>query len=122
MASDSSQEYKLARILHKVESLENQQTSLTPEQLTSALEFACVVIQKQRCNLAREFSDGLKMAEILRHYLSANQRRHVEMHMFVRGSSRSKKRSNWDLQNRKVMANLFDYEFPDTLIDGCISA
>ena len=44
------------------------------------------------------------------------------MHVFVRASSTSKKRANWDLLNRKVLSKLFDYELPDALIDSCIVA
>ena len=114
--------HRVEAIKAEIEYFTDPQTILTINHLEEAQQFARVIIQRQKCNLAREFCDCIKMAELLRHYCSPTQQKYIKAHIFVSASSLSKKRANWDLLNRRVMTKLFNYEFPDWIIDGCTKA
>ncbi|XP_076675358.1 sperm flagellar protein 1 [Andrena cerasifolii] len=61
-----------------------------------------ITFSKPKKNLARDFSDGVFMAELLKRYYPRN----VDIHNYISGSSISKKIDNWCTLNRKVLSKL----------------
>ncbi|CAL7946968.1 unnamed protein product [Xylocopa violacea] len=61
-----------------------------------------IPFSKPKKNLARDFSDGVFMAELLKRYYP----RHVEIHNYIPGNSVAKKIDNWCTLNRKVFSKL----------------
>jgi hypothetical protein len=67
-------------------------------------------------NLARDFSDGAMMAEILKYYYP----RHVELHNYPRAFKRAIKVENWSTLNRKVLSKL-DVRISGVMIEDIVS-
>ncbi|XP_038599244.1 sperm flagellar protein 1 [Tachyglossus aculeatus] len=61
-----------------------------------------VPLSRPRRHLARDFSDGVLVAEIVKHF----QPKLVEMHNYIPASSTDQKLSNWSTLNRKVFPKL----------------
>ncbi|XP_076232395.1 sperm flagellar protein 1 [Calliopsis andreniformis] len=61
-----------------------------------------MTFSKPKKNLARDFSDGVFMAELLKRYYP----RHVDIHNYISGNSIAKKIDNWCTLNRKVLSKL----------------
>jgi len=61
-----------------------------------------VPLSRPKKNIARDFSDGVSVAEIIHHYLP----RAVEMHNYGVASATGQKRINWNTLNRKVFGKL----------------
>lgn len=61
-----------------------------------------VQLSRPKKNIARDFSDGLLLAEIIKSYLP----RLVELHNYPSCSSIIKKRDNWNVLNRKVLSKI----------------
>lgn len=61
-----------------------------------------MTFSKPKKNLARDFSDAVFMAELLKKYYP----RHVDIHNYVSGNSVAKKIENWCTLNRKVLSKL----------------
>ncbi|XP_043253926.1 sperm flagellar protein 1-like [Colletes gigas] len=61
-----------------------------------------MTFSKPKKNLARDFSDAVFMAELLKRYYP----RHVEIHNYISGNSIAKKIDNWCTLNRKVLSKL----------------
>ncbi|XP_033309745.1 sperm flagellar protein 1-like [Bombus bifarius] len=61
-----------------------------------------IPFSKPKKNLARDFSDGVFMAELLKRYYP----RYVDIHNYIPGNSIAKKIDNWCTLNRKVLSKL----------------
>ncbi|XP_053973857.1 sperm flagellar protein 1-like [Hylaeus volcanicus] len=61
-----------------------------------------MTFSRPKKNLARDFSDGVFMAELLKRYYP----RHVDIHNYIPGNSTAKKIVNWCTLNRKVLSKL----------------
>ncbi|XP_014279047.1 sperm flagellar protein 1 [Halyomorpha halys] len=59
-------------------------------------------LSKPKKNLARDFSDGLLMAELLKQYFP----RHVDLHNYIPANSFANKLKNWNWLNDKVLKPL----------------
>ncbi|XP_029040597.1 sperm flagellar protein 1-like [Osmia bicornis bicornis] len=61
-----------------------------------------ITFSKPKKNLARDFSDGVFMAELLKRYYP----KYVDIHNYIPGNSVAKKIDNWCTLNRKVFSKL----------------
>lgn len=61
-----------------------------------------IPFSKPKRNIARDFSDGVFMAELLKRYYP----RYVDVHNYIPGNSIAKKVDNWSTLNRKVLTKL----------------
>ena len=59
-------------------------------------------LSRPKKNIARDFSDGVLMAEIVHHYFP----KYVELHNYSAMHSRNDKYSNWVMLNKKVLKKL----------------
>ncbi|XP_032541103.1 sperm flagellar protein 1 [Chiroxiphia lanceolata] len=70
-----------------------------------------VPLSRPRRNIARDFSDGVLAAEVVKFFFPAM----VELHSFVPASSTAQKLANWGHLNRKVLSKL-NLRLPEELI------
>ncbi|XP_071559514.1 sperm flagellar protein 1 [Temnothorax nylanderi] len=61
-----------------------------------------IKFSRPKRNIARDFSDGVLMAELLKRYYP----KHVDVHNYVAGNSVAKKIDNWSTLNRKVLSKI----------------
>ncbi|XP_020286982.1 sperm flagellar protein 1 [Pseudomyrmex gracilis] len=61
-----------------------------------------IKFSRPKRNIARDFSDGVLMAELLKRYYP----KHVDVHNYITGNSVSKKIDNWCMLNRKVLSKI----------------
>ncbi|XP_015126788.1 sperm flagellar protein 1 [Diachasma alloeum] len=76
-----------------------------------------IPFSRPRRNLARDFSNGVFMAELLKQYYP----RHVDLHNYSPSNSLSKKLDNWRTLNRKVLSKI-DMRLTDDVIYQIASA
>jgi len=76
-----------------------------------------VPLSRPKKNIARDFSDGVSVAEIIHFYLP----RMVELHNYVNANSVGQKRINWSMLNRKVFVKI-NLRLNEKLIDNVIEA
>ncbi|XP_069488359.1 sperm flagellar protein 1 [Ambystoma mexicanum] len=70
-----------------------------------------VPLSRPKRNMARDFSDGVLAAEIVKYYFP----KLVEMHNYVPANSVQQKLSNWTILNRKVLSRL-NFSVPEDVI------
>ncbi|CAH1783030.1 unnamed protein product [Owenia fusiformis] len=70
-----------------------------------------IPLSRPKKNLARDFSDGVMCAEVVKHFFP----RYVEIHNYAPASSLENKMTNWRLLNRKVFKKL-SFELNDDVI------
>ncbi|CAH1404778.1 unnamed protein product [Nezara viridula] len=81
----------------------NNDTKIKEEELDDLYNWLeGIKLSKPKKNLARDFSDGLLMAELLKHYFP----RHVELHNYIPANSFANKLKNWSWLNDKVLKPL----------------
>ncbi|KAG5324892.1 SPEF1 protein, partial [Pseudoatta argentina] len=61
-----------------------------------------IKFSRPKRNIARDFSDGVLMAELLKRYYP----KYVDVHNYVAGNSIAKKTDNWSTLNRKVLSKI----------------
>ncbi|XP_014482866.1 PREDICTED: sperm flagellar protein 1 isoform X4 [Dinoponera quadriceps] len=61
-----------------------------------------IKLSRPKKNIARDFSDGVLMAEVLKYYYP----KYVDVHNYVAGNSIAKKVDNWCTLNRKVFSKI----------------
>lgn len=61
-----------------------------------------IPLSRPKKNIARDFSDGVLAAEVVKHFFP----KLVEMHNYVPANSMQQKLSNWTILNRKVLSRL----------------
>ncbi|XP_059701668.1 sperm flagellar protein 1 [Haemorhous mexicanus] len=74
-----------------------------------------VPLSRPRRNIARDFSDGVLAAEVVKFFFPSL----VELHSFVPTSSTAQKVANWGHLNRKVLSKL-NLRLPEELIQGLV--
>ncbi|XP_061408746.1 sperm flagellar protein 1 isoform X1 [Lethenteron reissneri] len=67
-----------------------------------------VPLSRPKRNIARDFSDGVMVAELVKHFFP----RIVEMHNYIPANSVQQKISNWNTLNRKVLSKLCGMHVP----------
>ncbi|KAE8628687.1 hypothetical protein XENTR_v10000173 [Xenopus tropicalis] len=70
-----------------------------------------IPLSRPKRNIARDFSDGVLTAELVKFYFP----KIVEMHNYVPANSTTQKFSNWNILNRKVLSKL-SFSVPDDVI------
>ncbi|KAM5194113.1 sperm flagellar protein 1 [Mantella aurantiaca] len=70
-----------------------------------------IPLSRPKRNIARDFSDGVLTAELVKFYFP----KLVEMHNYVPANSTQQKLSNWTILNRKVL-NKLNFSVPDDVI------
>ncbi|EFN84323.1 sperm flagellar protein 1 [Harpegnathos saltator] len=76
-----------------------------------------IKLSRPKKNIARDFSDGVLMAELLKRYYP----KHVDVHNYVAGNSIAKKMDNWCTLNRKVFSKI-DMKLKKELINQLASS
>ncbi|XP_064601244.1 sperm flagellar protein 1-like [Liolophura sinensis] len=70
-----------------------------------------IPLSRPKRNIARDFSDGVLIAEVIRHYMP----KLVELHNYTPANASKQKMENWYLLNRKVFCKLH-FELTDDVI------
>ncbi|KAM6269978.1 sperm flagellar protein 1 [Porphyrio hochstetteri] len=70
-----------------------------------------VPLSRPRRNIARDFSDGVLAAEVVKFFFPSM----VQLHSYVPASSTPQKLANWGHLNRKVLSKL-NFSIPDDMI------
>ncbi|XP_049859815.1 sperm flagellar protein 1-like isoform X1 [Schistocerca gregaria] len=76
-----------------------------------------IPLSRPKRNIARDFADGVLMAELLKHFFP----KLVDLHNYAAASSKSLKIGNWNLLNRKVLSKI-GLELKDENIDKLATA
>ncbi|CBY20821.1 unnamed protein product [Oikopleura dioica] len=93
-------------------------SELDDDSIKSLLKWIDTVpLSREKKSLARDFSDGVLAAEIIRFYFP----RMVELHNYQNASSRQQKLTNWNTLNRKVLSK-FGFVIPQDVLDNIIKA
>ncbi|XP_074445056.1 sperm flagellar protein 1 isoform X1 [Larus michahellis] len=74
-----------------------------------------VPLSRPRRNVARDFSDGVLAAEVVKFFFPAM----VQLHSYVPASSTPQKLANWGHLNRKVLSKL-NFSVPDDVIQQVV--
>ena len=72
-----------------------------------------IPLSRPKRNIARDFSDGVLVAEIVHHFIP----KLVEIHNYSAANSVTQKKDNWSTLQRKVLARL-EYKVSDDMVDG----
>ena len=76
---------------------------MNEQQLAEVYEMVdSVPFSRQKKNIARDFSDGLMMAELIHHYYPKK----VELHNYPATNTVTKKIQNWNTLNSKVLKKM----------------
>ncbi|XP_018426989.1 PREDICTED: sperm flagellar protein 1-like [Nanorana parkeri] len=75
-----------------------------------------VPLSRPKKNIARDFSDGVLVAEVTKHFIP----KIVEIHNYVSANSTQQKLCNWATLNRKVFSRL-NFHIPDNIIRKLIA-
>lgn len=70
-----------------------------------------IPLSRPKRNIARDFSDGVLVAEIVKHFMP----KAIDVHNYTSGSSTPQKMQNWFLLNRKVFTKL-NFQLTEDLI------
>ncbi|KAF7252329.1 Sperm flagellar protein 1 [Varanus komodoensis] len=70
-----------------------------------------IPLSRPKRNIARDFSDGVLVAEVVKFYFP----KMVEMHNYAPASSTQQKLSNWGHLNRKVLSKL-NFSVPEDVV------
>lgn len=76
-----------------------------------------IPLSRPKKNIARDFSDGVLMAEVVKHYFP----RLVDLHNFNPCNNTDQKKKNWMLLNWKTFKKL-NFELSNDVIDSIINA
>ncbi|XP_027863021.1 sperm flagellar protein 1-like isoform X1 [Xiphophorus couchianus] len=68
-------------------------------------------------NISRDFSDGVKVAEIVEHYFP----RIVDIHNYITSCNTQQKRNNWNLLNKRVFYKL-DFYVSEDMVEKIVSS
>ncbi|XP_048472246.1 sperm flagellar protein 1 [Rhincodon typus] len=70
-----------------------------------------IPLSRPKRNIARDFSDGVLVAEVVKHFLP----KLVEIHNYIPANSTQQKLSNWQILDRKVFSKLHFHISEDML-------
>lgn len=76
-----------------------------------------IPLSRPKKNIARDFSDGVLVAEIVQHF----KPQLIHMHNYTPGSGLSIKKDNWNVLNRKVLSKL-NFTLSDEVIREVVTA
>lgn len=74
-----------------------------------------IPLSRPKRNIARDFSDGVMVAEVVNYFLP----RLIDLHNYTPANSSKQKQNNWDTLNRKVFTR-FGLTVPENVIKGVI--
>lgn len=93
-------------------------TELSEEELQATYAWIDEIpLSRQKKSIARDFSDGVLVAEVVHHFLP----KLVELHNYSPASSSPQKMENWRTLNRKVFSKL-GLSIPEDLLQGVIAS
>jgi len=96
----------------------NETDVLNPQDLEALYSWIdAVPLSRPKKNIARDFADGVSVAEIIQFYLP----RAVELHNYVNANSTAQKRINWSMLNRKVFVKL-NLKLNEKVVENVIEA
>ncbi|KAM8923792.1 sperm flagellar protein 1-like [Pelodytes ibericus] len=75
-----------------------------------------VPLSRTKRNISRDFSDGVMVAEVVKHFIP----KIVEMHNYIPANSTQQKLSNWGFLNRKVFSKL-NLHVPEDMVRRLIT-
>ncbi|KAG8434945.1 hypothetical protein GDO86_013056 [Hymenochirus boettgeri] len=75
-----------------------------------------VPLSRAKKNIARDFSDGVMVAEVVKHFLP----KIVDMHNYIPANSAQQKLSNWGILNRKVFSKC-NFHVPEDILRKVIT-
>ncbi|CDS37084.1 sperm flagellar protein 1 [Echinococcus multilocularis] len=76
-----------------------------------------IPLSRPKRNISRDFSDGVLVAEVIRHFFP----KYVDIHNFQSCNKTEGKRNNWHLLNRKVFSK-FSFKLTDDVVDSLVNA
>lgn len=76
-----------------------------------------IPLSRPKRNIGRDFSDGVLVAEIVKHFFPADGL--VELHNYTAANSTPKKKENWYYLNRRVFARM-NFELAPDVIDDLV--
>uniref|UniRef100_A0A3B5Q523 Sperm flagellar 1 n=1 Tax=Xiphophorus maculatus TaxID=8083 RepID=A0A3B5Q523_XIPMA len=76
-----------------------------------------IPFSRPKKNISRDFSDGVMVAEIVKHYFP----RIVDVHNYITSCNTQQKRSNWKLINKKVFSKL-DFYVSEDMVEKIVSS
>ncbi|XP_053306992.1 sperm flagellar protein 1-like isoform X2 [Spea bombifrons] len=75
-----------------------------------------VPLSRAKRSISRDFSDGVMVAEVVKHFLP----KIVEMHNYIPANSTQQKLSNWGALNRKVFSKM-NFHVPEDIVRKLVS-
>ncbi|VDN11240.1 unnamed protein product [Dibothriocephalus latus] len=76
-----------------------------------------IPLSRPKKNIARDFSDGVLVAEVVKHFFP----KYVDLHNFQTCNRVEAKRNNWLMLNWRIF-NKFNFKLSDDVIDALINA
>ncbi|XP_067876734.1 sperm flagellar protein 1 isoform X1 [Heterodontus francisci] len=76
-----------------------------------------VPLSRPKRNIARDFSDGVMVAEVVKHFLP----KLVEIHNYIPANSTQQKLSNWQILNRKIFSKLH-FHIPEDILKKLVKS
>uniref|UniRef100_A0A3B5Q0F4 Sperm flagellar 1 n=1 Tax=Xiphophorus maculatus TaxID=8083 RepID=A0A3B5Q0F4_XIPMA len=76
-----------------------------------------IPFSRPKKNVSRDFSDGVMVAEIVKHYFP----RIVDIHNYITSCKTQQKRNNWKLLNKKVFSKL-DFYVSEDMVEKIVSS
>ncbi|XP_032409395.1 sperm flagellar protein 1-like [Xiphophorus hellerii] len=76
-----------------------------------------IPFSRSKKNISRDFSDGVMVAEIVKHYLP----RIVDVHNYITSCKTQQKRNNWNLLNKRVFSKL-DFYVSEDMVEKIVSS
>ncbi|XP_078386893.1 sperm flagellar protein 1 isoform X2 [Cetorhinus maximus] len=76
-----------------------------------------IPLSRPKRNIARDFSDGVMVAEVVKHFLP----KLVEIHNYIPANSTQQKLSNWQILNRKVFSKLH-FHIPEDMLTKLVKS
>lgn len=77
-----------------------------------------IPLSRPKKNINRDFSDGVMLAEVVRHFYP----KFVEVHNYIATSNNQQKIHNWNLLNKKVLSKLLGAVLHSRDIEECANA
>ncbi|XP_078055438.1 sperm flagellar protein 1 [Mustelus asterias] len=74
-------------------------------------------LSRPKRNIARDFSDGVMVAEVVKHFFP----KLVEIHNYIPANSTQQKLSNWQILNRKVFSKL-NFHIPEDMLTKLVKS
>uniref|UniRef100_UPI00398E9D55 sperm flagellar protein 1 isoform X1 n=2 Tax=Pristiophorus japonicus TaxID=55135 RepID=UPI00398E9D55 len=76
-----------------------------------------IPLSRPKRNMARDFSDGVMVAEVVKHFLP----KLVEIHNYIPANSTQQKLNNWQILNRKIFSKLH-FHIPEDMLKKLVKS